>query len=164
MQGIKGLAIKSNGKPLVVGIGFAEFSTEFAISLAAYPKWLLEQAGAQVTMVNSDYNLQAQQNTLDDFVAMGADVILLQPVDDFAIAAKVREIQAKGIPVMCLNHPAIDSNNVPIVAVGGVSPNKEMAAACTNFIIEKAAGKEVKVVEIFGRYQTNYCSTARCYF
>lgn len=150
LKELKGLAIKPDGKPLKVGIVFGEFSSEFAIALGGYPKWLLEQAGAEVTLVNADYDLELQQNTLDDFVVMGVDVIIIQPVDDFAIAAKVNRIQAKGIPVMALNHPPMDKDGNIIVSVAGISPNIDMAASAANYIVEKAAGKDVKVAEIIG--------------
>ena len=150
LKALKGLAIKSDGKPLKVGIVMSDFISENSISLGGYPNWLLEQAGAEVTLVNANYDLRLQQNTMDDFVTMGVDVIILQPVDDLAIAAKVNEIQAKGIPIMCINHPPTDKDGNPIVAVGGISPNVKMAIGCANYIIEKAAGKDVKVAEIIG--------------
>jgi len=154
LKALKGLAIKPDGTPLKVGIVFADFSTEMSLAMGGYPKWLLEQAGAEVTLVNADYDLELQQNTLNDFVTMGVDVIIIQPVDDFAIAARVNEIQAKGIPILCINHPPMDKDGNPIVAVGGISPNFEMAAGCANYILEKAAGKDVKVAEIMGDIKT----------
>lgn len=150
LKALKDLAIKQDGKPLKVGISVGNLSDEWIISAAVYPQWLLEQAGAEVTVVNDNYDLDRQKNTLDDFITMGVDVIILQPVDDFAIADKVNEIQAKGIPVMALNHPPMDKDLNPIVAVGGVSPDFDMAAGCANYIVEKAAGKDVKVVEMMG--------------
>lgn len=154
LKALDGLAIKPDGTPLKVGIVFADFSTEMSLAMGGYPKWLLEQAGAEVTLVNADYDLELQQNTLNDFVTMGVDVIIIQPVDDFAVAAKVIEIQAKGIPIMAINHPPMDKDQNALVAVGGISPNFEMAAGCANYIIEKAAGKDVKVVEIMGDIKT----------
>lgn len=96
LKRIEGLDIKPDGTPLKVGIAFADFSADWSITASSYPKWLLEKAGAEVVLVNADYDLEFQQNTLDDFVSMGVDIIILQSVDDFAIANKVREIQTKG--------------------------------------------------------------------
>jgi len=136
LKNLEGLGIKQDGTPLKVGIVFADFSVEFCIAGSDYPKWLLEKSGATVEVVNADYNLERQANMLDDFVSMGVDVIILQPVDDFAIAPKVIEIQEKGIPVFCFNHPPMDKDEKPVVRVGGVSPNKQMALLFVELIIE----------------------------
>jgi len=129
----------------------SDFVAEFCLVLGDYSKWIIENAGGEVTIVNSNFNLEIQQNAMDDFVTMGVDVIAVQPVDNWAIAAKVNEIQAKGIPVFAINNPPMDKDDNTIVAVGGVSPRFEAVAIdCANFILEKAAGKDVKVAQICG--------------
>jgi len=160
LKNLEGLGIKQDGTPLKVGIVFADFSVEFCIAGSDYPKWLLEKSGATVEVVNADYNLERQANMLDDFVSMGVDVIILQPVDDFAIAPKVIEIQEKGIPVFCFNHPPMDKDEKPVVRVGGVSPNKQMALLFVELIADRAAGREVKVAHIMGD-QRQLCARDR---
>jgi ribose transport system substrate-binding protein len=150
LEKIKGAGIKADGSPIKVGISSAELYSEFAIALSGYPEWLLKQAGCEVDFVNPDFDLNKQIGYFEDFAAMGKEVIIAQPVDDFALADATVRAQAKGIKVFATNHPVVDKGGVPIVDLYGGSPNVAMAEECAKFLVEKAAGKKVKIVQLMG--------------
>ncbi len=150
LEKIKGAGIKSDGTPIKVGISAAELYSEFAIALSGYPEWLLKQAGCEVDFVNPDFDLNRQIGYFEDFAAMGKEVIIAQPVDDFALADAVLKAQAKGIKIFNTNHPVMDKNGTPIIDLYGGSPNIAMAEEAAKFLVEKAAGRKVKIVQLMG--------------
>ena len=150
LEKIKGAGIKADGSPIKVGISAAELYAEFAIALNGYPEWLLKQAGCEVDFVNPDFDLNKQIGYFEDFAAMGKEVIIAQPVDDFALADAAVRAQAKGIKMFATNSPISDKGGVPIVDFYCGSPNIGMAEECAKFLVEKAAGKKVKIVQLMG--------------
>ena len=149
LEKIKGAGIKADGSPIKVGISPSELYSEFAIALSVYPEWLLKQVGCEVDFVNPDMDLNKQIGYFEDFAAMGKEVIIAQPVDDFALADAVLRAQAKGIKVFATNHPVM-KGGVPIADLYGGSPNVAMAEEAAKFLVEKAAGKKVKIVQLMG--------------
>jgi len=150
LEKIKGAGIKADGSPIKVGISAAELYSEFALALSGYPEWLLKQAGCEVDFVNPDFDLNKQVGYFEDFAAMGKEVIIAQPVDDFALADATLKAQAKGIKVFNTNHPVSDKDGTPICDLYGGSPNIAMAEEAAKYFIEKAAGKKVKIVQLMG--------------
>ena len=87
-----GISVGSLGNPGFVIIA----NTATQIIHKAYPK-------AQVTTVGYDYDLGKQVNQIDNFIAAGADFILLNPGDPKAITPAIRKAQAAGIPVIAFD-------------------------------------------------------------
>ena len=56
--------------------------------------------------VGSDNDAAKQDNDIDDMIALGVDLILLNPVDSTTVAAQVEEAQAAGIPVITVDRGA----------------------------------------------------------
>jgi len=75
--------------------------------------------GLQVTVVSGNYDLNTQTSQLDNFIASGVDMILLNAVDFQGIAPAVRRAKEAGIPVIAVDVGAeggvdatVTSNNV----------------------------------------------------
>jgi ABC-type sugar transport system substrate-binding protein len=150
LEKIKGAGIKADGKPIKVGICISELFSEFALGLCGYPTWLLRQAGCEVDFVSADNDLIKQIGFFEDFEAMGKEVIIARPMDDFALYDATVKAQAKGIKVFSVNFPVFDKDRVPIVSLSGGSPNVSMAEDAAKYLVEKAAGKKVKIVQMMG--------------
>jgi ribose transport system substrate-binding protein len=150
LEKIKGAGIKADGSKIKVGISSAELLSEFAVSLSGYPEWLLKQAGCEVDFVNPDADLNKQIGFFEDFAAMGKEFIIVQPVNSFALADAVLRAKAKGIKVFATNYLVVDKDGVAVVDLFAGSPNKAMSEAAAKFLVEKAAGKKVKIVQIMG--------------
>lgn len=150
LEKIKGSGIKADGTPIKVGISSAELYSEFAISLSGYPEWLLKQAGCDVTFVNPDFDLNKQIGYFEDFAAIGKEVIIAQPVDDFALYDATKRMQEKGIKMFNTNHPVMAPDGTPIPDLYAGSPNIAMAEEAAKFFVEQAAGRKVKIVQLMG--------------
>lgn len=62
------LAIKEDGTPLKVAITVAELDSEYVIAVQKYAQYLLETAGAEVTVSSADGDVENQCNQIYDFM------------------------------------------------------------------------------------------------
>ena len=60
------LAIKEDGTPLKVAITVAELDSEYVIAVQKYAQYLLETAGAEVTVSSADGDVENQCNQIYD--------------------------------------------------------------------------------------------------
>jgi len=150
LEKIKGAGIKADGSPIKVGVCSAELMTEHSITLSCYPAWLLKQAGCEVDFVSAENDIIKQIGFLEDFATMGKDVIIVHPVDPLALNDAAVKAQAKGIKVFSTNYCITDKDGVATEDLYSGSPNIAMAAEVAKFIVEKAAGKKVKIVQLMG--------------
>lgn len=65
-----------------------------------------EHEGFEYVSVGSDNDAAKQDNDIDDMIARGVDLILLNPVDSTTVAAQIEEAQAAGIPVITVDRGA----------------------------------------------------------
>ncbi|RLA94282.1 MAG: hypothetical protein DRG83_19910 [Deltaproteobacteria bacterium] len=150
MQQLEGKAIKADGTPLKVGFTLPELWSQFIVSFN-YAPWLLGQAGAIVTTVNCNNDVSKQINFYEDFASMGVDAILSISVDPNAIAPTVKRIKEQyGIPFVFMNKGVYDENGVSLADYYIGSPDYEMGKLAAEYIVEKAAGRHVKVAEVTG--------------
>lgn len=108
-----GISVGSLGNPGFVIIA----NTATQIIKKAYPQ-------AQVTTVGYDYDLGKQVNQIDNFIAAGADFILLNPGDPNAITPAIKKAQAAGIPVVAFDTAAEGADAVVMtdnIMAGSVS-------------------------------------------
>lgn len=150
LEKIRGKGIKSNGQPLEVGISCSSITDEMTVVLNVYPQWLLEHAGAKVTLIDANFDVLKQIDGLDDMMSMNTEAVIIHPLDNYALADAVQRVRQNDIQVIATNIPVIDRNETPIIDLYVGSPNFTMAAEAAKFLVEKAAGKNIKVVQIMG--------------
>jgi ribose transport system substrate-binding protein len=99
-----------------------------------------ELGGADVTFtaVSSGYDLNRQANQIDDFIAAGTDLLLLNAADSQGIAPAVRKARKAGMTVI-----AID-----VVAEGGVdgtvmSDNVQAGRIAAEYLVRRLNGTAV---------------------
>ncbi len=87
-----GVTVGSLGNPgfVVMGEGVVQAVKE------KYPN-------AEVTVVSGDYDLSKQSQQMDDFIAAGMDVIILNAVDVEGIAPAVRRAKEAGITIVAMD-------------------------------------------------------------
>ncbi|SNB51095.1 monosaccharide ABC transporter substrate-binding protein, CUT2 family [Arboricoccus pini] len=89
----------------------------------------------KVTAVSADYDLNKQFTQIDNFIASGVDIILLNAVDPTAIAPAVKRAQDAGIVVMAVDVAAAGAD-------GTVMTDNVMAGAeSCQYIVEKLEGE-----------------------
>ena len=125
-----GISVGSLGNPGFVIIA----NTATQIIHKAYPK-------AQVTTVGYDYDLGKQVNQIDNFIAAGADFILLNPGDPKAITPAIRKAQAAGIPVIAFDTVAEGAD-------AAVTTDNVMAGRIScQYIVDKLNGKGNVIIQ-----------------
>jgi ribose transport system substrate-binding protein len=73
---------------------------------------------AKVTAASADYDLNKQFTQVDNFIASGTDLILVNAADPRAIAPAIKKAQAAGVPVVAVDVAAagadatVQTNNV----------------------------------------------------
>jgi ribose transport system substrate-binding protein len=95
----------------------------------------------KVNAASADYDLNKQFNQIDNFIAAGVDMILLNAADPKAIAPAVKRAQAAGVVVV-----AVD------VAAAGVDAtvqtnNVQAGQIACQYILDKLAGKGEVIIQ-----------------
>ena len=102
-----GVTVGSLGNPFFVAIGKGATDAARAIN-----------PNARVTVTSADYDLNKQFTQIDNFIASGVDLILVNAVDPRAITPAIRRAQAAGITVVGVDVAAngadatVQTNNV----------------------------------------------------
>lgn len=126
-----------------IGISLGSLGNPFFIALAngATAEAKKINPDVQVTTVGYDYDLGKQFTQIDNFIAAGVDLILLNPGDPNAIEPAIKKAQAAGIPVVAVDTAAkgadatVTTNNIQAGAI-----------AC-QFIVDKLGGKGNVIIE-----------------
>lgn len=103
-----------------VGVSLGSLGNPFFVALG---KGVADEArtinpNAKVTVVSADYDLNKQFTQIDNFIAAGADVILVNAADPRAIAPAVKRAQQAGITVIAVDVAAagadatVQTNNI----------------------------------------------------
>ncbi len=134
----------ANAKELKsVGITLGSLGNPFFVTLAkgAEAKAKEINPNVRVTSVSADYDLNKQFTQIDNFIASGVDLILLNAVDPKAIEPAVKKAQAAGIVVMAVDVAAagadatVQTNNVQAGEI-----------AC-QYIVDKLGGKGDVIIQ-----------------
>jgi ribose transport system substrate-binding protein len=138
------LGANANAKDLNrIGISVGSLGNPFFVALAkgAADKAKSINPKVEVTTVAYDYDLNKQFTEIDNFIAAGVDLILLNPGDTKAIAPAIKRAQAAGIKVVAVDTAAegadatVTTNNVQ---AGEVS---------CQYIVDKLSGKGKIIIE-----------------
>ena len=120
-----------------IGISVGSMGNPFFIALAKGAEFEAKKTNpnVKVTAVGFDYDLGKQNTQIDNFIAAGIDMILLNPGDPKAIEPAIKRAQAAGIIVVAVDTAARGANAT-------VETNNTQAGtiAC-QYLIEKMGGK-----------------------
>ena len=120
-----------------IGISLGSMGNPFFVALSKGAEFEAKKTNpnVKITTVGFDYDLGKQNTQIDNFIAAGVDLILLNPGDPNAIAPAIRRAQAAGIVVVAVDTAAkganatVETNNIQAGTI-----------AC-EFLIEKMGGK-----------------------
>lgn len=135
---IAGLAGPAVAKDLQnVGISVGSLGNPFFVATI---KGIEDQAkkinpNAKVTAVSSDYDLNKQFTQIDNFIASGTNVIMLNAVDPVAIAPSVKRAQAAGIIVAAFDVAATGAD------VTVMTDNVKAGAIACQYLVDHLKGK-----------------------
>jgi len=120
-----------------IGISLGSLGNPFFIALKNGAEFEAKKVNpnVQITTVGYDYDLGKQNTQIDNFIAAGVDLILLNPGDPNAIEPAIKRAQKAGIIVVSVDTHAkganatVETNNVQAGTI-----------AC-EFLIDKIGGK-----------------------
>jgi ribose transport system substrate-binding protein len=120
-----------------IGISLGSMGNPFFVALAKGAEFEAKKTNpnVKVTTVGFDYDLGKQNTQVDNFIAAGVDLILLNPGDPKAIEPAIRRAKAAGITVVAVDTAAqgadatVETNNIQAGTI-----------AC-QYLIDKMGGK-----------------------
>jgi ribose transport system substrate-binding protein len=126
-----------------IGITLGSLGNPFFVALAAGAEAKAKEINPDVTVntASADYDLNKQFNQIDNFIASGVDIILLNAADPKAIVSAVKRAQQAGIVVVAVDVAAagadatVQTNNVQAGEI-----------AC-QFLSDKIGGKGNVVIQ-----------------
>jgi ribose transport system substrate-binding protein len=103
-----------------IGISLGSLGNPFFIALSKGAQFEAKKVNpnVQITTVGFDYDLGKQFTQIDNFIAKGVDLILLNPGDPNALEPAIKKAQAAGIIVVAVDTAAkgadavVETNNV----------------------------------------------------
>lgn len=126
-----------------IGVTLGNMGNPFFVALAngAEAKAKQINPNVKVTTVSADYDLNKQFNQVDNFIAAGVDMILINAVDPKAIVSSIKRAQAAGIVVVGVDVAASGADAV-------VQTNNVQAGeiAC-QYIVDKLGGKGNVIIQ-----------------
>lgn len=126
-----------------IGISLGSMGNPFFVALAkgAEAKAKEINPNVEVLSMGYDYDLGKQFNQIDNFIAAGVNLILLNPGDPHAIAPAIKRAQKAGIKVISVDTAAEGSDAT--VTTDNVSAG---AVAC-EYIVKKLDGKGNVIIQ-----------------
>lgn len=137
-------AALAQGKELKsIGISLGSLGNPFFVALSKGAEFEAKKINpnVRVTTVGFDYDLGKQATQIDNFIAAGVDMILLNPGDSKAISPAIKKAQAAGIIVVAVDTAAegadatVTTNNVQAGEI-----------AC-QYIVDKLSGKGDVIIQ-----------------
>lgn len=95
-----------------IGISLGSMGNPFFVALAKGAQFEASKVNpnVKITTVGYDYDLGKQNTQIDNFIAAGVDLILLNPGDPNAIEPAIKRAQAAGIVVVSVDTHAVGAN------------------------------------------------------
>ena len=126
-----------------VGITLGSLGNPFFVTMAKGAEVRIKQINpkAKVIAVSADYDLNKQFTQIDNFIASGVDMILINAADPKAAAPAIKRAQAAGIVVIAVDVAAVGANAV-------VQTNNTQAGEIScQYIADKLSGKGAVIIE-----------------
>jgi ribose transport system substrate-binding protein len=128
----------ANAKELKsIGISLGSMGNPFFVALAkgATAEAQKTNPNVKITALGYDYDLGRQFTQIDNFIAAGVDLILLNPGDPNAIEPAIKRAQAAGIPVVAVDTAAKGADAIV------TTNNIQAGAIACQYIVDKLKGK-----------------------
>ncbi len=137
-------AASAQGKELKsIGISLGSLGNPFFVALSKGAEFEARKTNpnVKVTTVGFDYDLGKQVTQIDNFIAAGVDLILLNPGDAKAISPAVKKAQAAGIIVVAVD-TAVDGADATVT-----TNNVQAGEIACQYIVDKLGGKGDVIIQ-----------------
>ena len=127
-----------DGDRIVVGYAALNLSNEFIRTLSDALEQRGEELGVDVITVDAQDVIERQVAAVEDFIAMGVDVIILNPIDAEALNPSVDLAYEAGIPLILVNTFTTNENYVSYVGSSNIVSGRIQG----EFLAEEFAGQD----------------------
>lgn len=126
-----------------IGISLGSLGNPFFIALSKGAEFEAKKTNPNVKVqtVGYDYDLGKQVTQIDNFIASGVDLILLNPGDPKALKPAIMKAQAAGITVVAVDTYA-DGSDAAVT-----TDNVQAGQVACQYIVDKLAGKGNVIIE-----------------
>lgn len=126
-----------------IGISLGSLGNPFFIALSKGAEFEAKKTNPNVKVqtVGYDYDLGKQVTQIDNFIASGVDLILLNPGDPKALKPAIMKAQAAGITVVAVDTYA-DGSDAAVT-----TDNVQAGQIACQYIVDKLAGKGNIIIE-----------------
>lgn len=135
-----------------IGISIQSLENAYWAGVMSGLEEVLDQAGAQVTIVDCKDNSATQISQVENFISAGVDLIMVHPSDPDAIEDVCKQAMDAGIKVMCWDDPMenTDANWV----LDNTELGKQIGSLAGDFINEHYSADNPAQVALIGYPQT----------
>jgi len=126
-----------------IGISLGSMGNPFFVALArgAEAEAKKTNPNVKVTAVGFDYDLNKQFTQIDNFIAAGVDMILLNPGDPNALEPAIKKAQAAGILVVAVDTAAKGAD------LTVTTDNVQAGQIACQYIVDKLQGKGDVIIQ-----------------
>jgi ribose transport system substrate-binding protein len=126
-----------------IGVSLGSMGNPFfvALSKGAEAEAKKTNPNVRITTVGYDYDLGKQFTQIDNFIAAGVDLILLNPGDPKAIGPAIRKAQAAGIVVVAVDTAAEGADATV------TTDNVQAGSIACQYIVDNLKGKGNVIIE-----------------
>ncbi len=97
-----------------IGVSMTSFDNPWlAVVLGGMQAEAEATDGLSLTVEDAEQDVGQQLNQVQNFIAAGADAIIVNPVDGDSTEAMTRQAEQAGIPLVYVNHPPYDIDALP---------------------------------------------------
>jgi len=152
-------------KKIRIGVSYMTLSNPFFVSINDAIKAGTDKGGIELIVADSQYDVAKQVKDVENFISMGVNAIILNPVDSQGVVTAVQKANDAKIPVLAIDTTAasgdiachIASDNYQAGKVGAEFIAKQLngkGAVCLidNQTIDVGIQREKGVMDVFNQY------------
>lgn len=126
-----------------IGISLGSLGNPFFVALSKGAEAEAKKANpnVEVIAIGYDYDIGKQFTQIDNFIAAGVDLILLNPGDSKAIGPAIKKAQDAGIPVVAVD-TAADGADATVT-----TNNVQAGEIACQYIVDKLGGKGDVIIQ-----------------
>src|SRR5260221_8577008 len=126
-----------------IGISLGSLGNPFFVALSKGAEFEARKTNpnVKVTTVGFEYDLGKQVTQIDNFIAAGVDLILLNPGDPKAVGPAIKKAQTAGIIVVAVETAAQAADATV------TTTNVQAGNLSYQYIVDKLAGKGAVIIE-----------------
>lgn len=147
-----------------VGITVPSVGNDFMLALTDMMKAAVEEKGAKVQLDSAENNVTTQIEQIENYAAMGCDIIVVWAVNGEGVASACQRAQDQGIPVVAFAYeiPGAESSVISATDESMAEQCVTMADEWINATFADAGDGEVKVLVVAGSSTPEAVTRSEC--